>query len=149
MILNVENPVYNTFIVFSILMIILYVMKPDVVYDNKKNEFRQFGTTNGKTLLPIYVIGILLSIILYVLFHYIHIKFKTKKNEMYGGENSNYYCNDNDNKYYIQQIQTLQNQMNQMLQQQLNVNTNTIHRQLQDTMNTIKVNSIVPNALNI
>ena len=131
MLLSIDNPVYNTIIVFSIIMIILYIIKPNVIYDNKKNEFRQFGTTNGKTLLPIYVIGILLAIILYVLFHYISISFKTKRKELITdvtyskNEERNIKGGfDNDSKYYIQQIQNLQSQMNQLLQQQMNVNTN-------------------------
>jgi len=74
MLLNIDNPVYNTIIVFSVIMLILYTTKPEVIYDNKKNEFRQFGTTDGKTLLPIYVLGILLAIILYVFFYYLSIK---------------------------------------------------------------------------
>ncbi|VBB18307.1 hypothetical protein YASMINEVIRUS_770 [Yasminevirus sp. GU-2018] len=76
MLLNIDNPVYNTIIVFSIIMLILYTTKPEVVYDNEKHEFRQFGTTDGKTLLPIYVVGILLAIILYVFFYYLSIKNK-------------------------------------------------------------------------
>lgn len=74
MFLSIDNPVYNTIIVFSVIMLLVYITKPDVVYDNEKNEFRQFGTTDGKTLLPIYVVGILLAIILYVFFHYLSLR---------------------------------------------------------------------------
>ena len=80
MLLTIDNPVYNTVIVFSIIMLLLYITKPDVIYDNEKKEFRQFGTTDGKTLLPIYVIGILLAIVLYVFFHYVSQKNITKDN---------------------------------------------------------------------
>src|SRR5437870_5771083 len=79
MFLSIDNPVYNTIIVFSLIMIILYITKPEAIYDNNKKEFRQFGTTNGKTLLPIYVIGILMAIVLYVFFFYLfnnNSKFK-------------------------------------------------------------------------
>lgn len=71
MILDINNPVYNTIIIFSVIMLLLYITKPNVIYDNEKNEFRQFGTTDGKTLLPIYVVGMLLAIILYVFFYYL------------------------------------------------------------------------------
>ena len=71
MFLSIDNPVYNTMIVFSIIMILVYMTKPDVIYDNEKHEFRQFGTTDGKTLLPIYIVGILLATILYVFFYYL------------------------------------------------------------------------------
>ncbi len=52
----------------------MYTTKPDVVYDHDKGEFRQFGTTDGKTLLPIYIIGVLLAILLYIFFYYISKK---------------------------------------------------------------------------
>lgn len=88
MFLNIDNPVYNTIIIFSIIMLLLYTTKPDVIYDNEKHEFRQFGTTDGKTLLPIYVVGMLLAIILYVFFYYITQKSK--------GDTSNSKTNNNE-----------------------------------------------------
>lgn len=69
MILDIDNPVYNTIIVFSIVMLLIYVIKPETIYDNNKGEFRQFGVIEGKTLLPIYILGLLLAILLYVLFY--------------------------------------------------------------------------------
>jgi TolA-binding protein len=69
MIINLSNPLYNTVIVFVSIMALLYIIKPDAIYDNQRKEFRQFGVDDGKTLLPIYVVGILLAIILYVLFN--------------------------------------------------------------------------------
>jgi hypothetical protein len=81
MLLNIDNPVYNTIIVFSLIMLLLYITKPDVIYDHNKREFRQFGTTDGKTLLPIYVVGILLAIILYVFFHYLSMSWRVDKSD--------------------------------------------------------------------
>lgn len=133
LLLNIENPVHNTIIVFSIIMILLYLTKPEVLYDNEKKEFRQFGTTDGKTLLPIYVVGILLAIILYVFFHYLSLRYKDSKptnsptksyekiivhdhhEEGYGSKKEDEY------RYLMQQqqIHQLQNQLNQFMQQQL------------------------------
>ena len=150
MLLSVDNPVHNTVIVFSVIMLLLYITKPDIIYNKDKNEFRQFGTTYGKTLLPIYVIGILLAIILYVFFNYIsrpnkdkidNLKNSYKKTKLIPNnkinENIKYYSDfDNpiqteqmqNNQYYYtlqqyqqqQQIQQLQSQMQQLIQQQLN-----------------------------
>ena len=138
MLLSIDNPVYNTIIVFSIIMLLVYITKPDHVYDNEKNEFRQFGTTSGKTLLPIYVIGILLAMLLYLFFYYISIRYneniydkhiieiventdsnKQKYSEYKPDEYADKY------QYYIQQqqqqqIQYLQNQLNQIVQNQMN-----------------------------
>lgn len=134
MILNVDNPVYNTIIIFSIIMILIYTVKPEVVYDNNKNEFRQFGTTNGKTLLPIYVVGILLAVILYVIFYYI-----SKKNtEQTKSVNlTNIVQPDIQNI----QLQNIQNQLNQLVQQQVQSQLNQLHK------NTNSLN--LPNILNV
>lgn len=71
MIYDYQNPLYNTVIAFLSIMALIYIYKPDAIYDRAKREFRQFGTDDGKTLMPIYVIAILIAIILYVLFNQI------------------------------------------------------------------------------
>jgi lipopolysaccharide export LptBFGC system permease protein LptF len=146
-------------------MLLLYIIKPDVVYDHKYNQFRQFGTTNGKTLLPIYVIGILLSIILYVFFHNLATSNKSSDNLLNHSLNhSMNHSSDNkitqsmlqtenlssldQYKYYMQQnqIQQLQNQIQQIVQQQL------LQQQIVQTKSSINPNrtkSILPNSLSI
>ena len=139
MILSYNNPVYNAIIVFSVIMLLIYITKPDAVYDNNKHKFRQYGTIYGKTILPIYVVGILLAIIIYVFFH--HLSLRHQQSELIQLNSKHDYLNDhtqgltnhnqqvtknemNDNKYQHvfqqQQIQHLQNQMNQIIQQQMN-----------------------------
>jgi len=162
MLLSVDNPVYNTIIVFSVIMLLVYITKPDVVYDNEKHEFRQFGMTDGKTLLPIYVIGILLAIILYVFFYYISINQKnvtngSKKRKIIevvssNGLDNDYEIknNDFDNKYryYLQQqqIQQLQSQLNQFVQQQMI--QHQMNTQIQNVYKTnTSNNAILPNDL--
>lgn len=77
-----SSPLLNTIIVFVILMALLYYIKPDVIYDHKKKEFRQFGIDNDKTLLPIYFVGIILAILLYILFSKYHEYEKNNKNDV-------------------------------------------------------------------
>jgi len=71
MLFTLSNPLYNTVIVFLSIMALIYIYKPDAIYDREKKEFRQFGIDDGKTLMPIYVIAILMAIIIYVLFNQI------------------------------------------------------------------------------
>ena len=71
MFLRRTNPVYNTVMVFLISMALIYLYKPPVLYDRAKQEFRQFGTKNGKTLLPVHIVSILIAIVLYGFFHHI------------------------------------------------------------------------------
>lgn len=161
MLLSNKNPVYNTIIVFSIIMLLLYITKPDVIYNHNKKKFRQFGTTNEKTLLPIYVIGILLAIILYVFFYSLtnscKISSKSKninnnKLNLSSNNKFNNYTNQNSYAYNNQQIQIqqLQNQMQQLIhqqliQQQLNnqISNNIIHSNKQNDV----IKSVLPNNL--
>ena len=69
--LSLSNPFYNTIITFVLVMTLIYIIKPETLYDKHKKEFRQFGINNGKTLMPIYVLAILMAIILYTLFNQI------------------------------------------------------------------------------
>lgn len=126
MFLSHDNPVYNTIIIFTIIILILYITKPITIYDYDKKEFRQFGTTKGKTLMPIYILAIIIAIVLYIVFYYISTVFvdpsKIKKNNV----NITNHNNDMNNnsihqiQQQQQQINNLQNQLQQILQQQLN-----------------------------
>lgn len=147
MFLTSDNPVYNTIIVFTVIMALLYITKPNVIYDNNKKEFRQFGTTNGKTILPIYVIGILLSIILYVFFHYLALNNKKNnieiKEKIINDKNQDKTITQHngtekyDDRYnYIlqqQQLQYIQNQMNHMNHMN-HIIQNQLNQQIQNQM---------------
>jgi Tfp pilus assembly protein PilN len=129
--------------------------KPDVVYDNQKHQFRQFGTTDGKTLLPVYVIGILMAIILYIFFYHLSIRESEKAENNANNTNNDYIIQKESIHQYqiqqqMQQIQNLQYQMNQLLQQQQmqqlyqNINNkNNIH-----VMSEIMPSNL-PNSLNV
>jgi lipopolysaccharide export LptBFGC system permease protein LptF len=136
MIINSNSPVYNTFIVFIIIVSLIHIKKPNLLYDNKKKEYRQFGTTNGKTLLPIYIVGILIAIVLYVFFNHIAQNNVSKKHVSIIETNNT-----------TQQIQQLQTQIQQILQQQI------IQQQISNNQhlinNNIKSNISLPNNFNI
>lgn len=138
-ILSNDNPLYNTIIIFTVIMGILFLTKPNLIYCSKTNQFRQFGTSQGKTLLPIYIVGILLAVILYVFFYSImkkkdHNNFGNNQmdhmmSERYNGYNNPMmninHPNPNDaniNQIYLmqqQQINTLNSQIQQLIQHQL------------------------------
>lgn len=167
MLLSIDNPVYNTIIVFSVIMLLLYLTKPDVLYNREKQEFRQFGTTNGRTLLPIYVVGILLAIILYVFFHYLSLRNKDSNDSEAVRKNITYVvdrdtCGDRecdtivytdrykskkiltDQELYLlqqQQIQQLQNQLTHLMQQQL-TQQQMSQQHLAQTLYTRKIDTV-------
>lgn len=130
MIIDTHSPVYNTLLVFTIIMILIHIKKPDIIYDRKKKEYRQFGTSNGKTLLPIYVVGILIAIILYVFFNNISQESIPKDTNK---ENYN----------TTHQIQQIQSQIQQILQQQI------LQQQINNNQQLIKNNIKIPNSFNI
>ena len=151
LILSDTNPLYNTMLIFTVIMITLFLTKPNLIYCSKTNRFRQFGTSHGDTLIPIYIIGILLAVILYVFFYSIMKKKdmlshpEQLMSERYNGYNNKFmhnliphsliphnqiphnqilpHINDgNFNQIYLmqqQQINTLNNQIQQLLQQQM------------------------------
>lgn len=116
MFLSTKNPVYNTIIVFTIIMLLLYTIKPSVIYNDKINEFRQFGTTDGKTLLPIYVIGILLAVLLYIFFN--HYTGTQSNDHNTGSLPIVRHGMDIQNHNIQQQIQQLHNQIQYLINQQ-------------------------------
>jgi hypothetical protein len=99
------------------------MIKPSLIYDNQNQEFRQFGTTDGKTLLPIYVVGILLAILIYLFFHHFSLSLGSGSGSKYGssffGAKTNQQLEINECGPCIQQqIQQLQNQIQCLINQQ-------------------------------
>jgi hypothetical protein len=103
MFLNKCNPMYNTTFVFILIIIIICIIKPKFIY-NDKNEFKQFGFTSTKTIMPIYVLSFLIIIVLYGFFYKLANNKKTIISEQPN---------------VSQQLQNLQLQMQQMVQTQL------------------------------
>jgi hypothetical protein len=70
--------IINSSLIFLFIIIILYITKPALLFDYNTNEFKQFGINinhkNNKTLLPIYLLAILLAIGSYFLIFFIHKK---------------------------------------------------------------------------
>lgn len=66
--LSNNDPLFNTIVLFVLIMTVIYIAKPRFLYDYDNNNFKQFGVDEGKTLLPIYVIAIILAIVLYLMF---------------------------------------------------------------------------------
>jgi predicted PurR-regulated permease PerM len=160
MFLSYDNPVYNTILIFTIIILILYITKPNTIYDYDRKEFRQFGTTKGKTLMPIYIIAIVIAILLYIIFYYLSSNFldktKNKTNNINNINNTNIADNTNNqnlnnNSIYLQQqqINNLQNQLQQILQQQLN--QQLIHNIMNSNQNVIPnvIPNVLPNKFNI
>ena len=66
MIIDIDRNVFITIVFIVLLSVILYVKKPDIMF-NSDGEFKQFGSGEGQTLYPIWLVVMILSIILYTI----------------------------------------------------------------------------------
>ncbi len=136
-----NNPLYWTILLFLFTMLLLYIIKPKFIYDQEQKEFKQFGTEKGKTVLPIYIIGIFLALFMYSIVHFINCRIKNQpKNETINEINSGH----NFQQQYTQQIQSLQTQLQQLLQHQI------MNNLMLNQLDKCKAGSIIlPNCMNI
>jgi hypothetical protein len=64
---------YYAIVIYIIIMITLVILKPDFIYDHNKKIYREFGTTEGKTLLSLPALSIGLAILLVIVFSVLKI----------------------------------------------------------------------------
>jgi hypothetical protein len=69
--LNPLSPLFNSIIVYIIIILLLIYNKPNLIYDKKTKKFKQFGMTKGKSILSLPVLAMLIAIITYICFLYI------------------------------------------------------------------------------
>ena len=77
---------YYAIVIYIIIMITLVILKPDFIYNHNKKIYKEFGTTDGKTLLSLPAISIGMAILLVLLFSILkidNIESKTKTKYKY------------------------------------------------------------------
>jgi hypothetical protein len=65
--LNIDKPLNNSIIIFLIIMVLIYFIKPDILYNHKKRKFKQFNSANT-SILPLHVLSLIIAISLYTFF---------------------------------------------------------------------------------
>ena len=68
MLINPDNPVYNTIIFYILITCIILITKPKFMYCYKTNKFKPFGCGKKQTLLSFPTVSIGSGILLYILF---------------------------------------------------------------------------------
>jgi heme/copper-type cytochrome/quinol oxidase subunit 2 len=116
---------YQLIILYIIIIITLVFLKPAFLYDNEKQQYKEFGTGENQTLFTLPSIAIILAIIIAI----IAMSFKIKSIINTTKNNSNLNANDTNNMnykfipvpvYYQQpMVQVPFNQMSPVLTQQL------------------------------
>jgi hypothetical protein len=69
-----NDNIINSFYVYFIIMILLFLIKPDfLIYEDKnKCMFKQFGCGKNKTIINIHLLSIILSILIYFLTRFLN-----------------------------------------------------------------------------
>ena len=62
------NPAVNAIIIYIIFILVIVIMKPNFLYDNQNEKFREFGSLPGQTYLTLPITAIIGSIVIYYIF---------------------------------------------------------------------------------
>ena len=71
--INPSNPVYNTIIFYTLLMVIILIMKPKIMYSDINKKFKAFGCGNEQTIVSLPFVGLSSAIFLYFIFLMIEV----------------------------------------------------------------------------
>ena len=56
-------------------MVLIYITKPEYIYNYNKKKFKKFGFTDNKTLFSINFIGFVLPVIIYLSLYFLNNTF--------------------------------------------------------------------------
>lgn len=59
-----NTPLKISIVVYLFSFVLLYMVKPKLMF-TKKNRMREFGTSNNKTILPIWLVSAIVGILTY------------------------------------------------------------------------------------
>ena len=104
-----NNMSFYAIITYIIIIISIYLVKPDEVYDHKKNKFKEFGLENDKTILAIPVIAVVLAILIYILFSICFIQTDVSQPTLpqFDNQHTGGYLQPPINYYYPQMLPTV------------------------------------------
>ena len=54
-------------VIYIIAILLLYIFRPNIIYNKETNQFRGFGFTGDKSILCLPVLAIILAILIYIL----------------------------------------------------------------------------------
>lgn len=66
--LKPNNPVYNTLIIYIIVISVLLIVRPEAMYNRQNGKFKTFGFGEGQSMLSFPTVAIGSGVMLYGLF---------------------------------------------------------------------------------
>lgn len=76
MIFDPENPVYNSIIVYIILLCLIFLIKPNILYNNKENEFKKINLFGNVEILSLHIFSVCSAVIIYFVFLFVYVFYK-------------------------------------------------------------------------
>ena len=64
---NPSNITKYAIVIYIIAILLLYIVRPNIIYNKETNQFREFGFTGDKSILCLPVLAIILAILIYIL----------------------------------------------------------------------------------
>jgi len=119
-------------------MIMVVFIKPSFLYDNERQQYKEFGTGNNQTIFTLPTIAIILAIIIAMIAMIFKIKSAENKNNT--DLNINYKFIPVPVYYQQPMVQVPFNQMTQQLSNQLQQMQNIIPQQISPITQAINVN---------
>ena len=65
-----NNITYYAIISYVIIIILLFILKPDLIYDKDTQRFKEFGMGESKSLLTFPILAIIIAILIYLIFNF-------------------------------------------------------------------------------
>ena len=72
-IISPSEPMYNSIVFYMIILIILLIVRPNIIYSKENNKLKKFGTQKDETLIPLPILSIAISVLLYIFFSLIKV----------------------------------------------------------------------------
>ena len=69
--LNPKNSLFNSVIIYLIVIILVIYNKPNFIYDKKRKKYKEFGMSDDKSIISLPILSILIAVITYIIFFYI------------------------------------------------------------------------------
>lgn len=69
--LNPQNSLFNSIIIYLIIIILVIYNKPNFIYDKKRKKFKEFGIETDKSIISLPILSIIIAVITYIIFFYI------------------------------------------------------------------------------
>lgn len=66
--INPCNPAVNAIIFYIILILVIFIIKPNFIYDHKNDKFKEFGCGDNQTYFPLMLFGIISCVFIYYIF---------------------------------------------------------------------------------